>query len=88
MGAMPETNPVLPVLPSLGRVAFREWLSLEPGTSPTLLLAPGSEPTPQHCPSICCSFLAGPVGHISPDKPEAAGQVGGQGIAESSGPRV
>lgn len=48
--------------------------------------AAGSEPTSQHCPSISYYFLAGPVGHTSPDKTEAASQVGGQGVAESSGP--
>lgn len=80
MGTMPKTVPASHL--ALGQGGeVPGMVSQEPGACLLLLRAPGSEPAPQHCPFICCHFLAGQwlVHHLAMmKKPD---QAGGQCVA-------
>lgn len=80
MGTMPKTVPASHL--ALGQGGdVPGMVSQEPGACLLLLTAPGSEPAPQHCPFICCHFLAGQwvIHHLAMlKKPD---QAGGQRVA-------
>lgn len=72
MGAMPKISRTrCPALSQGGGVPGMAVSRARPLPTPCSRLLALS--LPQHCPSICCCFLAGRVGHTSPGHAEEAG---------------